>query len=31
MEVAGLDIESKVNYNFNSEEFTPSVGLSFNF
>ena len=29
--VAGIDVETKLNYNFDSEELTPSVGLSFNF
>ena len=31
VEFAGMDVETKLNYNFYSEEITPSVGLSFNF
>jgi hypothetical protein len=26
-----MDVETKLNYNFDSKEITPSVGLSFNF
>ena len=31
VEFAGLDVETKLNYNLDSEVLTPSVGLSFNF
>ena len=31
VEFAGMDVETKLNYNFDSKEITPSVGLSFNF